>query len=159
MWYIPLSSHFKNHPVLNAPLCNFIWLVLGWINFSCWEATGNNFALECCDLSFDMGGITRLSPPNVTQKTRLMLPGSGLSLFIACFPGNPPPWEGAVASWFSVCVVTFLLHWSRRNISELWQRRRQARLGECWGEEGRGGERRGGRRGKGEASEDKCRRG
>lgn len=88
MRYISLSSHFKNHPALNAPLCNFIWLVLGWINFSCWKATGNNFGLECRDLSFDMGGITRLSPPNVTQKTRLTLPGSGLSVLIACSPGK-----------------------------------------------------------------------
>lgn len=30
------------------------WVVLGWIHFPFWKATGNNSALECHDLSFDI---------------------------------------------------------------------------------------------------------
>lgn len=30
------------------------WVVLGWIHFPFWKTTGNNSALECHDLSFDI---------------------------------------------------------------------------------------------------------
>lgn len=79
------------------------------------------------------GRIMQLSPQSViSNRDWCFLPLDWVCALSASL-ANPPPREGATANWFSMCVVTFLLHWSRRRISELWQRAGQARLGECQG--------------------------
>lgn len=144
MWYIPLSSHFRNPPELNAPLCNFICSCMGGFGLGSFHSLESHWKQFCfrvprfviwhqaesCDFPLETSFSKRdwhfLAPDWVCS------PPAALA--------NPPPREGATANWISGCVVTFLLHWSRRSISELWQRGGQARLGECQGREEEGEE-------------------
>lgn len=188
----------------------WIWVIgagLGWIHFTCWKATGNNFLSECYASSFDIrhnhatfpskhhtanetGVPWRLNTTRAYAALQFWMvhifmyfyrgckqqavwvrsvnmgkthhqdcwgskggetPEASLALgtFTDAFwlrtervysvppsPANLPPREGVKAGCFSMCVVTFLMRWSRRSISEVWKKKRgQARLSQCQGEE------------------------
>lgn len=142
MRYIPLSSQFKNQPALNAPLCNFICSCMGGLGLDSFLLLESNWKQFCIRVPrFVIGHRAEsrdfpLKTPRSKWGWCLLVLSSVWSLPAPL--ANPPPREGATATWISMCVLTFLLHCSRRSISELWQRRGQAKLGERWGEERRG---------------------